>query len=75
MQQLGFTRSAHKGNYLLQTPDSFVRAALPGMQNATAIVHTAPANGARFTQYTVEFAQAGVMRPHNGADIHLCARG
>src|SRR4051794_37680589 len=62
MQQLGFTRSAYRRDYLLQTPDTFVRAALPGMQNATAIVHTAPANGARFTQYTVEFASAGVMR-------------
>src|SRR4051812_46900789 len=63
MQQLGFTRSAYRRDYLLQTPDTFVRAALPGMQNATAIVHTAPANGARFTQYTVEFASNGVVQP------------
>ena len=29
----------------LQTPDTFVRAPLPGMRNATAIVHTSPAGG------------------------------
>ncbi len=33
------------------------------MQNATAIVHTAPAIGARFTQYTVEFEARGLLGP------------
>ena len=42
-------------DHFLQTPDTFVRAPLPGMQNATAIVHVGPAAGARFTQYTAEF--------------------
>jgi (S)-ureidoglycine aminohydrolase len=37
------------------------------MQKATAIVHTAPARGARFTQYTVEFEAGGVMAPACGA--------
>ena len=50
MNHLGSTRSAHERNYLLQTPDTFVRAPLPGMQRATAIVHISPALGARFAQ-------------------------
>jgi (S)-ureidoglycine aminohydrolase len=57
------TRSAHRSNHLLQTPDTFVRAPLPGMQKATAIVHTAPAIGARFAQYTVEFEAGGSLGP------------
>jgi (S)-ureidoglycine aminohydrolase len=63
MHQLGQTRSAHRANHLLQTPDTFVRAPLPGMQKATAIVHAAPAIGARFTQYTVEFEAGGLLPP------------
>jgi (S)-ureidoglycine aminohydrolase len=48
---------------MLLTPDTFVRAPLPGMRNATAIVHASPAIGAAFTQYTVEFAAGGAMSP------------
>jgi (S)-ureidoglycine aminohydrolase len=33
------------------------------MQKATAIVHTAPALGARFTQYTAEFEAGGSLAP------------
>jgi len=33
------------------------------MTNATAIVHAAPAMGARFTEYTVEFEPNGAMTP------------
>ncbi len=33
------------------------------MQKATAIVHAAPAIGARFTQYTVEFEAGGSLGP------------
>jgi (S)-ureidoglycine aminohydrolase len=40
-----------------------VRAPLPGMQKATAIVHAAPAIGAKFTQYTVEFEAGGLLGP------------
>jgi (S)-ureidoglycine aminohydrolase len=61
MHQLGHTRSAHHSNHLLQTPDTFVRAPLPGMRKATAIVHVAPAAGARFTQYTAEFESGGLL--------------
>jgi (S)-ureidoglycine aminohydrolase len=46
---------------LLVTPDTFVRAPLPGMRKATAIVHAAPGLGARFTQYTAEFEPDGVL--------------
>jgi (S)-ureidoglycine aminohydrolase len=54
MQQLGHTRSSHHHDHLLHTPDAFVRAPLPGMNKATAIVHAAPALGAAFTQYTAD---------------------
>ena len=59
MQNLGFTRSSNQHDHILQTPDTFVRAPLPGMVNSTAIVHIAPARGAGFTQYTVEFQAGG----------------
>ena len=56
-----YTRSSHQHDHLLHTPDAFVRAPLPGMKKATAIVHAAPALGAAFTQYTVEFEQGGLL--------------
>ena len=59
MQHLGHTRSSYQRDHLLQTQDAFVRAPLPGMKNATAIVHAAAAMGAKFTQYTAEFESAG----------------
>ena len=63
MHRLGFTRSSHQTDHLLVTPDTFVRAARPGMQNATAIVHVSPAVGAQFTEYTAEFAAGGCLGP------------
>src|SRR5690349_18476329 len=63
MHHLGHTRSVHRSDHILQTPDTFVRTPFPGMRNALAIVHVAPAAGARFTQYTVEFAEDGVLGP------------
>ncbi len=59
MHQLGQTRSVQRHDHLLQTPDSFVRAPLPCMWNATAIVHVTPILGARFTEYTAEFETEG----------------
>src|ERR1700722_15136595 len=59
MQHLGYTRSSYQRDHLLHTPDTFVRAPLPGMRNATAIVHAGPAMGAGFTQYTVELERDG----------------
>ncbi len=42
-----------------------MRAPLPGMVNATAIVHVSPAAGAKFTQYTAEFEEGGSLGPTN----------
>ena len=61
MHNLGETRSAHRRNHLLLTPDTFVRAMLPGMKNASAIVHISPALGAGFTEYTAEFEAGGEL--------------
>src|SRR5215470_13506051 len=61
MHQLGQTRSVHRRDHALFTPDTFVRAALPGMKRATAIIHTAPAIGAGFTQYTAELESEGSL--------------
>ncbi len=63
MHELGHTRSAHRHNHLLLTPDTFVRAPLPGMRNAAAIIHVAPAAGARFTEFTAEFEEGGLLGP------------
>jgi (S)-ureidoglycine aminohydrolase len=46
---------------MLLTPDTFVRTTLPGMKNASAIVHIGPALGAAFTEYTVEFEPKGEL--------------
>jgi (S)-ureidoglycine aminohydrolase len=61
MFDLGHTRTVRRLDHLLLTPDSFVRAPLPGMRNATAIIHVGPAVGARFTQMTVEFGEDGYL--------------
>ena len=61
MHNLGQTRSSHQRNHLLLTPDTFVRTTLPGMKNASAIVHIGPALGAAFTEYTAEFEPKGEL--------------
>ena len=61
MHNLGQTRSSKQPSHLLQTADTFVRAALPGMKKCSAIVHAGPALGARFTQYTAEFEAGGEL--------------
>ena len=66
MHNLGHTRSAHQRNHLLLTPDTFVRTALPGMKNASAIIHVGPAVGAAFTEYTAEFEPAGELGGTSG---------
>ena len=66
MHRLGHTRSSRRADHALLTPDTFVRAPLPGMRNATAIIHAAPALGAAFTQYTVEFEPGGRLGPAQG---------
>src|SRR5258708_12060652 len=66
MHEVGHTRSVHRADHLLQTPGTFVRAPLPGMQGATAIIHMARARGAAFTQYTAEFEPGGRLGPAVG---------
>jgi (S)-ureidoglycine aminohydrolase len=61
VHNLGQTRSAQQPNHFLLTPDTFVRTALPGMKNCAAVVHAGPAMGAKFTQYTAEFALGGEL--------------
>jgi len=61
VHNLGETRSAQKSNHLLLTPDTFVRAPLPGMKKCMAVVHAGAALGAAFTQYTAEFELGGEL--------------
>jgi (S)-ureidoglycine aminohydrolase len=70
VHNLGHTRSSQQHNHLLQTPDTFVRTALPGMKRGSAIVHVGPALGAKFTQYTAEF-EAGGELGHTAAQRFL----
>ena len=61
MHRLGLTRSVRRHDHAVLTADSFVRAPLPGMKKATAIVHVAPQIGAGFTQYTAELEAGGCL--------------
>ena len=61
MFHLGSTRSASRRDYLLQTPDTFVRTPLPGLARGMAIVHAAPGMGAAFSMMTVEFQAGGTL--------------
>jgi (S)-ureidoglycine aminohydrolase len=63
MQQLGFTRTNLQDDHALITTDTFVRAPLPGFQNATCVVHIGPVLGAGFTMYTVEASNGGTFGP------------
>ena len=71
-QQLGSSRTSLQSNHLLQTPDSFIRAPLPGMSKATAIIHAGPALGARFTEYTAEMEAGGKLGPADKPTLLLC---
>lgn len=61
MHALGKTGSVLARDHLLQTPDTFVRTALPGMKRGMAVVHTGPAAGAGFAQYTAELEAGGTL--------------
>ena len=61
MHHLGLTRSVSRREYLLHTPDAFVRTPLPGLTGGVAIVHAAPQIGAAFAMTTVEVEEAGVL--------------
>jgi len=62
MHQLGSTRSASRREYLLHTPDTFVRTPLPGLRGGMAVVHAAPQMGAAFAMTTVEFHAGGTLQ-------------
>ena len=66
MHSLGHTRSSQQRDHLLQTPDTFVRIKLPGLEAGMAIVHAGPAVGAAFAQYTAEIEPGGGLSttPH-----------
>ncbi len=66
MFPLGQTRSAHRRDHLLQTPDTFVRIALPTIERGLAIVHASAAGGAGFAQYTAELAPTGTLAASAG---------
>ena len=61
MHNLGDTRSRNRRDHLLQTPDTFVRTSLPGVERGAVVVHVSPAVGASFTQYTAELEFGGAM--------------
>ncbi len=63
MHHLGFTRSSVKSDHALLTPDTFIRAPLPGFTKATCIVHIAPQLGAGFVQYSAELEDGGQFGP------------
>ena len=63
MHHLGATRSSLKADHLLQTPDTFIRTPLPGALDVEFVIHVAPQLGARFSQMTAEFSEAGVLGP------------
>lgn len=61
LHQLGETRSIRRANHALHTPDAFIRTQLPGMHKAAAVLHTSPAMGAAFTQYSAELEAGGSL--------------
>jgi len=63
MHHLGFTRSSVKADHALLTPDTFIRAPLPGFVNATCVLHIAPQLGAGFVQYSAELEDGGQFGP------------
>jgi (S)-ureidoglycine aminohydrolase len=65
LHNLGHTRASRGRDHLLQTPDTFIRAPLPGMKGCTAVIHAGPALGATFTQYTAEMDADGHLGTAN----------
>ena len=61
MHHLGLTRSASRREYLLHTPNTFVRTPLPGLTGGMAVVHVAPQMGAAFAMTTVEMDAGGQL--------------
>lgn len=67
-QPMGSTRTRIASNYALITPDTHVPSPLAGWTNAEAVVHIAPAIGARFLQYTASL-EAGAKSASPGPGV------
>jgi len=65
------TRAIRQLTYLLQTPDTFVRTPLPGLVGGEAVIHCAPALGAKFLQYTAELNPKGKLMPAHQRFLYL----
>ena len=59
MSLTGNTRTKVAADHALITPDTFVRAPLPGWNNTTCVVHISPEIGSRFKMYTAEMQTGG----------------
>lgn len=59
MSLTGATRTKVLPDHALLTPDTFVRASLPGWTNVACVVHISPEMGARFKLYTAEMSPGG----------------
>ena len=59
----GETRSVLRREYLLHSPDAFVRTPLPCVSGGLAIIHASPELGAKFLQYTAELDAGGALLP------------
>ena len=57
----GETRSVVRREYLLHTPDAWVRTPLAEVSRGVVIIHCSPRLGAGFLQYTVELEASGVL--------------
>jgi len=66
VHKLGHTRSSLQRDHLLLTSDTFVRTALPGMKNGTAVIHIGPVLGAAFAEYTAELEKEGELGDTTG---------
>ena len=57
----GETRSVLRREYLLHTPDAFVRTPMPEITGGVAVVHASPRLGAEFLMYTAELDPGGAL--------------
>lgn len=78
MKHLGVTRSRHRPDHALITPDTFVRTRLQEWGEAGIILHVTPVigSGARFTQFTAELpAGTRVTESPNGSQRFVFVLG
>jgi (S)-ureidoglycine aminohydrolase len=61
--KLGETRSVLRREYLLHTPDTWVRTPLPEVSRGVVVIHCSPKLGSGFLQCTVELEAFGGIAP------------